>query len=151
VSFMQTAIGHLNKMFGDTDFLRENRGQLLDLYKPSDGREDAVASLSRTTQQMLGADSPLGEAIRNIEPSKIAKILEAQPVTILEAQRAVVHANLQRDEPYGMTFAWAPSYDFEINVWESPPTDATPGWITVLTKGRYPKDKHPITGRSQEQ
>jgi len=37
-----------------------------------------------------------------------------------------------------------------VTVWESPPTDATPGWITVLITGRYPKDKHPITQVAQE-
>lgn len=150
MAFFQTAIGHLNRMFGDTDFLRDNRESLLELYKPSETHEDAAAALVRTTEQMLGKDSPLGEAIRNVEPSKIAKILEQQPATIMEAQRAVVHANLKREEPYGMTFAWVPGYDYEVNVWESPPTDATPGWITVLIKTRYPKDPHPITKQAME-
>ena len=150
MAFFQTAIGHLNRMFGDTDFLRDNRESLLEMYAPSASHEDAVASLARNTERMLGTDSPLGEAIKNVEPSRIARILEQQPATIMEAQRAVVHANLQRTEPYGMTFAWAPGYDYEVTVWESPPTDATPGWITVLIKSRYPKDKHPITGNAMD-
>jgi hypothetical protein len=146
VGFLQASIGHLNRMFGDPDFLRDNRDQLLDLYRPVDGLEDASATLARNTQQMLGKDSPLGEALRRIEPEQIARILEQQPSTIMEAQRAVVHANLQRPEPYGMTFAWAPSYDYEVNVWESPPSDGGPGWITVLIKSRYPRDEHPVRG-----
>ena len=47
------------------------------------------------------------------------------------------HRNLEREEPFGMTFAWAPAYDWELTVWESPPTDISPGWITVLIKGRW--------------
>lgn len=148
MAFFQTAIGHLNRMFGDTTFLLEHRETLLDLYKPTDNADDAAAAVARSTEHMLSKDSPLGEEIRGIDPGRIARILQQQPATIMEAQRAVVHRNLQRAEPYGMTFAWAPGYDYEVNVWESPPTDATPGWITVLIKSRYPKDPHPITGKA---
>jgi len=148
VAFMQTAIGHLNKMFGDTDFLREHREEMLEMYRPGGGDvADAPNVIARNTERMLGGDSPLGESIRNIETSAVARVLQEIPVTILEAQRAVVHANLQREEPYGMTFAWAPGYDHSVQVWESPPTGATPGWITVMVHGRYPTDKHPITGQ----
>jgi len=146
MGFLQAAISHMNRMFGDPEFLRANREQILELYKPPENGEN-VATIARNTQQMLGDESALGEGIRNVAASDVAKIIEDIPSTILEAQRAVVHANLQRDEPFGMTFAWAPGYDHEVTIWESPPTANTPGWITVLVKGRHPKDKHPITGR----
>jgi hypothetical protein len=150
MAFFQTAIGHLNRMFGDTEFLREHREALLPLYSPSADPGQAAADVMRSTEHMLSEHSPLGESIQGIDPGRIARILQQQPATIIEAQRAVVHRNLQREEPYGMTFAWAPAYDYEVNVWESPPTDATPGWITVLIKSRYPRDPHPITATAME-
>src|ERR1700730_4824548 len=127
MGFFQSAISHLNQMFGDPEFLRTNREALLELYAPSADRATAPADIMRSTEHMLGEGSPLGESVRGVDPGRIARILKEQPATIMEAQRAVVHANLQRDEPYGMTFAWAPGYDYEVTVWESPSTDGSPG------------------------
>jgi hypothetical protein len=145
--FMHAAIGHLNRMYGDPQFLRENRETLLPLYSPAANPAEAATAIGRSTQSMLGENSPLGESVQGVDPARVASILQEQPATIIEAQRAVVHRNLQREEPYGMTFAWAPGYDYEVNVWESPPTDASPGWITVLIKSRYPDDPHPLKSR----
>jgi hypothetical protein len=141
----QVAIGHLNCMFGNPDFLRRNRTDLLDLYRPSEGPEGTPDRLVETTRLMLSDQSPFGEGLKDVDIGRIARLVAQQPPTILEAERAVVYRNLQRDRPYGMTFAWAPGYDYEVTVWESPPTEASPGWITVLIKTRYPNDPHPGT------
>ena len=143
---LQAAIGHLNRMYGDPQFLKEHRETLLPLYGAAADPMQGAADLARSTERMLGDDSPLGEAIAGADPQRVSKALQQLPATILEAQRAVVHRNLQRAEPYGMTFAWAPGYDAELTVWESPPTSASPGWITVLMRSRYPADSHPVTG-----
>jgi len=94
--------------------------------------------------------SAMGDSVPGADPSRIAQLLRGEPPTIIEAQRAVVRRNLEREEPFGMTFAWAPAYDWELTVWESPPTDISPGWITVLIKGRYPSDQQPVTGKDMD-
>jgi hypothetical protein len=140
----QVAIGHLNRVFGDPEVLERSRALLLDLYRPSDDPEGMPERLVETTQQML-SEGPLGEGLKGADVGRIARLVAQQPPTILEAERAVVYRNLQRERPYGMTFAWAPGYDNEVTVWESSPTEASSGWITVLIKSRYPSDPHPGT------
>lgn len=139
------AIGHLNKMLGDPEFLKDpdRRNQLARLYEPT-------VDLGEITAQMIGDDSPLGYAMRGADPSTIGTILSHLPESVLEAARAVVYRNLQRETPLGMTFAWLPAYEHEITVCESPATKSSPGWITVVIKGRYPADPHPVTGRAME-
>ncbi len=141
----QVAIGHLNRMFGIPEFLERNRPVLLDLFRPSDHPEGTPDRLVETTLLLLGDESPLGEGLKDVDIGRIARLVAQQPPAILEAERAAVYRNLQREKPYGMTFAWAPGYDYEVTVWESPPTAASPGWITVLIKTRYPSDPHPGT------
>jgi hypothetical protein len=46
--------------------------------------------------------------------------------------------------PTQITFAWAPAYDNEITIWQAPDTAETKGGITVVVKGRYPADPHPL-------
>ena len=142
---MQVALSFLNKMLGDPELLRRDRDNLLNLFRPG-----------QTVNEMVGvADTLLNQAMQGgsvpgADPSRIAQLLRGEPPTIIEAQRAVVRRNLEREEPFGMTFAWAPAYDWELTVWESPPTDISPGWITVLIKGRYPTDQQPVTGKDMD-
>lgn len=146
MGYLEVGLGHLNRMFGDPALLREHRDALLALYSPSDGAIDGEPSVVRTTSHMLGQDSPLGSAVQGIDPEQITGVLRRLSPTIIEAARAIVYGNLQRQEPYGMTFAWRPGYDHELTVWESTSADNSPGWITVLIKSRYPLDPHPISG-----
>ena len=141
---MQVALSFLNKMLGDPELLRRDRDNLLNLFRPG-----------QTINEMVGVadtvlSSAMGDSVPGADPSRIAQLLRGEPPTIIEAQRAVVRRNLEREEPFGMTFAWAPAYDWELTVWESPPTDISPGWITVLIKGRYPSDQQPVTGKDMD-
>jgi len=141
---MQVALSFLNKMLGDPEYLRRDRDNLLNLFRPG-----------QTVNEMVGVadtvlSSAMGDTVPGADPSRIAQLLKGEPPTIIEAQRAVVRRNLEREEPFGMTFAWAPAYDWELTVWESPPTDISPGWITVLIKGRYPTDQQPVTGKDMD-
>jgi hypothetical protein len=136
---MQTALSMLNKILGDPVYLRRNKADLLNLFGPDQSVNDMVGM----AEQLLD-----GQGVNNAQ--SIAKLLAGEPPTIIEAQRAVVYRNLQREEPFGMTFAWAPAYDTELTVWESPPTEISGGWITVLIKGRYPSDEHPVTGKGMD-
>jgi hypothetical protein len=65
------------------------------------------------------------------------------PGSFQEAFRSVVYYALSTKPPTMITFAWAPGYDFEMSMWQSPDTPPTKGGITVLLRSRYPGDKHP--------
>ena len=69
------------------------------------------------------------------------------PGGISEALRATIHYALGTTPPTLITFAWAPSYDYEIDIWQAPDTETTKGGITVLFKSRYPDDVHPIAAK----
>src|SRR3982074_1753694 len=65
------------------------------------------------------------------------------PVSFQEAFRSIVYHALSTEPPTPIVFAWAPGYDYEFTLWQSPDTPPTKGGITVLMKSRYPSDKHP--------
>ena len=72
-----------------------------------------------------------------------AAVLQAIPRGMQEALRAMIRDNLSREVPLAMTFAWAPGYDYELQLWEAPGDDGSKGGITVLLRTRYPSDTHP--------
>jgi hypothetical protein len=75
--------------------------------------------------------------------SREAAVLQAIPRGMQEALRALIRDNLSRDVRLAMTFAWAPGYDYELQLWEAPGDDGSRGGITVLVRTRYPSDAHP--------
>ena len=75
--------------------------------------------------------------------SREAAVLRAIPRGMQEAIRALIRDNLSREVSLAMTFAWAPGYDYELQVWEAPGDDGSRGGITVLLRTRYPSDTHP--------
>ena len=70
--------------------------------------------------------------------------LDTLPGSFHETLRGIVYYALKATPPIPVTFAWAPGYDFELNVWQAPDTAETRGGVTVLIKSRYPADKHPL-------
>jgi hypothetical protein len=73
--------------------------------------------------------------------SKDIAIIDQLPLTIQAALRAMIHANLERCErgkTYGITLAWAPGADYELTIWESPPSRGSKGGITALIKTPVP-------------
>ncbi|WP_374472297.1 hypothetical protein [Phenylobacterium sp.] len=70
------------------------------------------------------------------------------PPAIRAGVDAVIHQALSTEPPTQVTFAWAPGYDWELNIWQAPDTQTTKGGVTVLIKSRYPDDAHPISGPS---
>ena len=142
----QVAIGHLNRMFGIPEFLERNRPVLLDLFRPSDHPEGTPDRLVETTLLLLGDESPLGEGLKDVDIGRIARLVGATTARAFSRlSEPLCTATFSVKSRDGMTFAWAPGYDYEVTVWESPPTAASPGWITVLIKTRYPSDPHPGT------
>jgi hypothetical protein len=146
MGYMEVVIGRFNQSFGDPVFLQQHREELMGLYGPTAGSAGEVTDLARSTSRMLGEGGPLGTAVQGIDPQEITRILGRLSPIITEASRAVIYGNLQRKEPYGMTFAWRPGYDNELTVWESSSAGDSPGWITVVIKSRHPADPNPISG-----
>jgi hypothetical protein len=96
---------------------------------------------------------PLHEALANhgAEPGTVLhralrEHLRKLPPAISECLRATIHHSLGTSPPTPVTFSWAPGYDHEVSVWQSPDTKQTRGGVTVLIKSRYPDDAHPLAG-----
>lgn len=71
--------------------------------------------------------------------------LNSMPNTLQEAQRAIIYHALGTKPPTQITFTWMPGYDWELTITHAPDTKATRGGITILTRSRYPGDKHPVS------
>ena len=52
------------------------------------------------------------------------------PPSIQEAMRSIIYQALSSSPPTTITFAWAPAYDYELTVWQTPDNARTR--ITVL-------------------
>jgi hypothetical protein len=137
---MHVALHHTNRLFGDPTLLVQHRDQLVALFQPG-ADHSAIAGLLTSPESPVDGELPGGA-----DSGMVGRYAGRLPETIMEVSRAVVYQNLQRETPLGMTFAWMPAYEHEITVCESPATEFTPGWITILMRGRYPGDPHPITG-----
>jgi hypothetical protein len=73
--------------------------------------------------------------------------LDAVPRGIKAAITGLLVANLSRERPFTVCFAWAPAYDHGLEIWEAAATEESEGGITILLKGRYPLDRHPMHRR----
>ncbi|MFI5307961.1 MAG: hypothetical protein ACHQ53_11435 [Polyangiales bacterium] len=71
------------------------------------------------------------------------KFAQSVPAGLQAAIRAVLLRNLERKEPFAVTWAWKPSYDYELSIWECEDTKVSKGGITILIGTRYPLDGHP--------
>jgi len=108
---------------------------------------------TRERVRELNADvfAPGADLARLAFDNQIAKtdweksVIASIPAGMQEMLRALIRHNLQREKVLSITWAWAPGYDYELNVWECPGTAVSPGGITVLLRTRYPLDVHPST------
>ena len=125
---LQALVGVLNRRFSFPDiqgFSEQHR----DTYSQG-------ARLSDIARRLGTAPPQLQEAW--------GRLLDSLPFAIHETLRAIMHTALNQSPPTTVTFAWAPSYDFEVTVWQAPDTKTSRGGITVLLKSRYPDDRHPL-------
>ena len=113
-------------------------------------RESNVANLA-ANRAVFAPGAPLHSALADIaaDPSTpenraFREYLRKLPGSVSETMRATIHHALSTTPPTLVTFAWAPSYDYEITVWQAPDTADTKGGITILIKSRYPSDDHPL-------
>jgi hypothetical protein len=73
--------------------------------------------------------------------SLLATFISAMPGALQESLRATLHYALTAEPRSLINFAWAPSYDFELNIWEAVEPAPHPSGITILLKSRYPDHK----------
>ena len=128
--WLSTTLGYLNTQLGTEEHIDSVDAAL---YAPG-------AVMSQSTLTIVG-----DQAVAGPLPT-IVSAVDATPPGISEAMRALIFQNLTRPQRSLMTFAWAPGYDWELNVWESPGSGQTRPSITVLVKSRYPNDPNPLTG-----
>jgi hypothetical protein len=128
---LQTAATHLNNAFRDDniDQTATNR----DAFAPGERLSSAIANF-------------LPEQSRLRKP--LASYFDSLPGSLQESIRGTIYYALSTSPPTHITFAWAPSYDFELTTWQAPDTRATRGGITLLIKSRYPADTHPLSRRA---
>ncbi len=124
---LQFMLGRLNRRFSGPELFETKTRR--DMWAPG-------KSLSQIAREARTAPPELLNAW--------ATFLDTMPVAIQETIRAVAYSALSADPPVEVTFAWAPSYDFEVTVWQVPDTKTTKGGITLLVRSRYPDDRHPI-------
>jgi hypothetical protein len=99
---LQAVLGRLNRRFSGQELLE-----------------------TRSRREMWAPGKSLGQIARESRtaPPELlngwATFLDTMPVAIQETIRAVAYAALSADPPVEVTFAWAPGYDFEVNVWQS--------------------------------
>ena len=118
----QSALTHMNHMSHPDNIDSINP----ELFAPGTNLADAIG--------LVGDGAPPG----------FAEYLQALPVGIAEACRAVIFSALNRSPRQPITFAWAPAYDYELQVWDISDTSTSRGGITLLLRSRYPSDTHPL-------
>lgn len=113
-------------------------------------RESEVPKLAAQSA-IFAHGAPVADALAGlvatpgtVEHRSFKNYLAQLPGSVSEALRATIHHALSTSPPTLITFAWAPSYDYEITCWQAPDTQETRGGITVLIKSRYPADRHPL-------
>jgi hypothetical protein len=81
----------------------------------------------------------------NLDSKGLAGYLDKLPEGLQEALRALILSALTRESGLQpITFAWVPSYDYSLQLWDVSNTEKTAGGITVLLSSRYPDDEHPL-------
>jgi hypothetical protein len=124
---LQTTTGYLNDAFS-RDHIKELVG----------------------SRHVFAPGKPLREGLKLVLKGKPAVFrfllpyVEELPASFRETLRNLVHFALSTKPPTTITFSWAPAYDYELTIWDAPDTARTKGGITVLLKGRYPGDVHPV-------
>lgn len=131
---MQAMAGQVNQRTHADQIAALKESHAARFADPRESFEDLMDDLGVTD---VGGSPAVREAAKTF--------LASFPDGIKAALKAVIAANLARDEPWEMTFAWVPAYDFGITIHEAPATVVSRAGITVIVQSRYPLDDHPST------
>ena len=71
------------------------------------------------------------------DPNYLA-YLDAWPIALQEAIRAVVYDAMCRSPRIPVHFAWAPAYDYGVKIWEAHSTTDSTAAITIMMESPYP-------------
>ncbi len=108
-------------------------------------------AINDTSAEVVADEPTLTEVLSRLTVTRTedeVAFAETIPQSIQAALVAVLRANLLSDTRKQMTISWAPSYDWEMTVWESNSNELSAGGITVQLRSRYPTDAHPNPGLS---
>jgi hypothetical protein len=78
--------------------------------------------------------------------------LDGLPIGIQESIRSTIHFALTSDPPKPVAVRWEADYDYRLEHHETFDTYNSPrsaGVITLVLRGRYPDDPHPLADRIQ--
>lgn len=114
--FLQAMAERANELFNRENISKVDRGRL---------KETSLGALA----------SDLGIARNKTE----IDYLDAWPQSLQAALRAVLQSAVERRPPVPVTIAWAPGYDYEMDVWESKSVKKSIGAITILLRSPYPE------------
>jgi hypothetical protein len=100
----------------------------------------ALASSLRQGQPLYDAVADFVAKPGTVKHRVSRTFVRNMPEGMRETLRGAVFFALSSSPPTPVNFAWAPAYDYELQIWYPPCA------ISVLIKSRYPEDKRPSTG-----
>jgi hypothetical protein len=105
-----------------------------------------TADKIRLYKQKFGTKpAPVAEFIARVAHTRFEQRFAASlPPGMQAALTGLLVRNLERKVPLTVTWAWKPTYDYELTIWECEDTAVSAGGITVLIGTRYPLDEHPV-------
>jgi hypothetical protein len=84
--------------------------------------------------------------------SMLQAYLDGLPVGLQESMRSTIHFALISEPPKPVAVRWEADYDYRLEHHETFDTYSSPrstGVITLVLRGRYPDDPHPLADRIQ--
>jgi hypothetical protein len=98
-----------------------------------------VENLGEINPELFEKGVPLSDAARRLglDDMGLAEWLDKIPAALHDGIRGAILSALTRDVPHPVTFAWAPSYDYELSMWDVSAGPRTPGGVTILLKTPY--------------
>ena len=118
--YMQNFVGVLNGLF-DKQHIDDFNAALL---VPGTQLGSGVAQLGVTTPAVVS-------------------FIQSWPPGLQESVRAALYSAVSRTPRLPVTFAWAPAYDYEVEIWEAGGIADSEGGMTILLRSRYPGDTIP--------
>jgi hypothetical protein len=101
-----------------------------------------IEDLDPKLVDLLGGTGPIDQFLLESEISSPEEVewLMGWPEGLREVMRATIRSCVNREPRVPLTVAWAPSYDYQVEVWE---TADTPPAMTMMLRSRYPVDSTP--------
>ena len=113
---------------------------------------DGFAALDPDGLAFAPGSNTLGDVVRQAVAGDVddavVRFVDTFPDGIQAAIMGCLAANAGRGARLPVTFAWAPGYDYSVQIWDVGSTRDSAGGITILVTSRYPSDTHPLEADS---